>query len=1078
MPPPLQELRLEWCPPNQLNCSVLVPRQPLASDPATHLEFQLSYNLLEREEGTPNKTGKGITMESDRVLIKMGNRAAEGGGGRLRARAEVPASPMPAVERTGLGLWKVSVRARLLWEKGAKGHYERGPQLESWMVIPCAEVSQGDVSEHIRRGCLEVMQEAAREAQNTEQPSQDMVLKQLLMFWKHVSNGDEAVWLKCCALPEDQAKALLNECLVAPLAKHVDQLQTFLAVGAEPCDRPNFCPAALWESWDSGQKLFDTWRLIASRGEASRSAHGDISAALEQLPKQMEELLAEALRSLDKPVQDPLSCISAEVIKDDPDTELLWRARGEARTALTQWGRFRPRIAALMGDDAGAEAEVANRLYAAVSELRRGLPIAEEVLAKDLESRLEEMHRTLSSIGSTSAENGNHLIHATMVQTSIEYSEALLRPWSQTEPTARPFWTALLAITSMQVREAEGAVAAKEIWPVWGESFHAIDAWETLRSSMAPISVAQGSPVAAATSCHSLRFRSLLSDLSSCLTQLLVVALHVLIRTLSYPLLVVEEEFGADFGKVHIGGYEALQLCMKHQPHIAQMANDTTPACDVGQFMSDMASRLQDHVLEDIRSTSKELEFATADETKEVAELIQALQSLDFDLTRWNFLRPCVAKMATGPGAVGEMMRRLLGLADRVRAARDLKDQQHIRGFTLSSVVAKLAAAVASGTSTLPVANCNGLCQGQEIIVAKEYHQAKSVSPLSLVARTRDDIAMGEEICRLEPCPIIPVDSSSKGWSQAFLDTVENFNSSLQDSADQIVKKHYGWLPTDSKAREIALLTMYTVNSLYCEVNRALYDNDRQRLWDTAGYIRELRQIFLVGQISHIVAPFIGGTVVRSLSLEEDRLEAFAAQYERSQIVCWVSFTSTSRANESNSRHSGNVKLKICCGRMGVPATGQHYPGLVKAFSAFQSEEEEVIFPPHCPFRIVNVLFTEGGLTLEMETLEYPDVWELVKNEDWAKFAEWAAKNSDRIDSRRRKYSMIGTIAESISKSLTPGVPDPFEVCLRHGADVNELHKKQTSIAILEKKLGSAVASDRKVYSDWLSSLRSRGGKC
>jgi hypothetical protein len=171
-----------------------------------------------------------------------------------------------------------------------------------------------------------------------------------------------------------------------------------------------------------------------------------------------------------------------------------------------------------------------------------------------------------------------------------------------------------------------------------------------------------------------------------------------------------------------------------------------------------------------------------------------------------------------------------------------------------------------------------------------------------------------------------------RGFSQAFVDSVENFNCQKQTPADEIVKRHYGWLPTDVKARKIALLAMYTVNTLYCEVNRALYENDRQLLYDNAGYIRELRDVFLVGQSSPIVEPFIG-SATRSSMVESHRLQAFSAQFEAGQVHCWTSFTSTSDAKcgcldgnqlgaaqlELKGRHAGNVTFLISCGKTGPP---------------------------------------------------------------------------------------------------------------------------------------------------------------
>jgi hypothetical protein len=146
----------------------------------------------------------------------------------------------------------------------------------------------------------------------------------------------------------------------------------------------------------------------------------------------------------------------------------------------------------------------------------------------------------------------------------------------------------------------------------------------------------------------------------------------------------------------------------------------------------------------------------------------------------------------------------------------------------------------------------------------------------------------------------------------------------------------------------------------------------------------------------------------------------------------------------------------------------------VKAFSAFSSEDE-VIFPPHCFFRVVNMETKEASLRVEMETLEFPDVWQLIREEDWTKFEVWASRNAELVDTRTRTFSMIGAIADSISKPLDKGelVPNPFEVCLRCGADVNEVSAQETPLAKLERKLAQAGSSeDIAMYTEWVSSLR------
>jgi hypothetical protein len=268
---------------------------------------------------------------------------------------------------------------------------------------------------------------------------------------------------------------------------------------------------------------------------------------------------------------------------------------------------------------------------------------------------------------------------------------------------------------------------------------------------------------------------------------------------------------------------------------------------------------------------------------------------------------------------------------------------------------------------------------------------------------------------------------------------------------------------------------MYTTHTLHSVVNKALYDNDRNLLWENAGYIRELKDVFLVGQSSPIVQPFIGDAV-HSLSIDSQHLTAFSRQYEPGQALCWASFTSMSDAHNFHGCDGENVIFRICCGRVGQPSQGQYFPSLVKAFSAFAAKQE-VIFPPHSFLRVINVELKPGRVTVFMETIEYIDVWTLIKDQDWTNFEIWATHHPEMVDTRSLSFSMIGTVAESISRPVdkTGCVPNPFDVCMRYGADVNEFHEQQTPYTILEKKLAGAIGADRHMYEEWLSCLRHHG---
>merc|ERR1712070_492428 len=145
-------------------------------------------------------------------------------------------------------------------------------------------------------------------------------------------------------------------------------------------------------------------------------------------------------------------------------------------------------------------------------------------------------------------------------------------------------------------------------------------------------------------------------------------------------------------------------------------------------------------------------------------------------------------------------------------------------------------------------------------------------------------------------------------------------------------------------------------------------------------------------------------------------------------------------------------------------------------FSAFPAENE-VIFPPHSMLRVINVDVRQSTVTVEMETAEFTDVWDLIKAQDWKSFEEWASRHPEMVDTRTRKMSMIGSIAESISRPLDSSglIPNPFDVCMRYGADINEFHKQETPFTIIEKKHARTLGQDRHMYEEWLACLRHHG---
>lgn len=108
----------------------------------------------------------------------------------------------------------------------------------------------------------------------------------------------------------------------------------------------------------------------------------------------------------------------------------------------------------------------------------------------------------------------------------------------------------------------------------------------------------------------------------------------------------------------------------------------------------------------------------------------------------------------------------------------------------------------------------------------------------------------------------------------------------------------------------------------------------------------------------------------------------------------------------------------------------QYAPAQIVEYSNYTSESE-VLFPPHVRFRVVNV----KGSLVQLETTEFPSVWEMIKKKDWAGFKTWADGNKERIDTKECSYSVISHVAKHCVSS---GTTAPLEVCVGHHADINE----------------------------------------
>eukprot|EP00971_Amphidinium_carterae_P173733 3444061-Amphidinium_carterae.1 len=79
--------------------------------------------------------------------------------------------------------------------------------------------------------------------------------------------------------------------------------------------------------------------------------------------------------------------------------------------------------------------------------------------------------------------------------------------------------------------------------------------------------------------------------------------------------------------------------------------------------------------------------------------------------------------------------------------------------------------------------------------------------------------------------------------------------------------------------------------------------------------------------------------------------------------------------------------------------TQMYVPKNIQHLSVFPNEAE-VLFPPHVRFRVVNV----KGTTVMLETVDFPSVWQSLKQKKWDEFKEWAEKNPERVDTKQCEH--------------------------------------------------------------------------
>jgi hypothetical protein len=136
-------------------------------------------------------------------------------------------------------------------------------------------------------------------------------------------------------------------------------------------------------------------------------------------------------------------------------------------------------------------------------------------------------------------------------------------------------------------------------------------------------------------------------------------------------------------------------------------------------------------------------------------------------------------------------------------------------------------------------------------------------------------------------------------------------------------------------------------------MNRALRDDNLDKMRYFGSYIKELRDVFKTDHENQLITPF-EGKVWRGITFEDP--EQALADYPVGVEFVWSAFTSMT-TNQDVAKNFGNLTFEIeCCPPAGTfdDDVPEYAPANIKDFSSFPGEDE-ILFPPNISFRVVRI---------------------------------------------------------------------------------------------------------------------------
>jgi len=251
-----------------------------------------------------------------------------------------------------------------------------------------------------------------------------------------------------------------------------------------------------------------------------------------------------------------------------------------------------------------------------------------------------------------------------------------------------------------------------------------------------------------------------------------------------------------------------------------------------------------------------------------------------------------------------------------------------------------------------------------------------------------------------------------------------------------------------SPERLVRLISLYTGNSVYNQMNAAMREDSEDGLRRYGILIAETRDAFRSDYMEkqHMpLSPFLG-TVFRGVSLQQTSIDS----YKVGQEVTWPAFSSTS--NKKGTAFGGNVIFEIHCSKMleHVVASEKaklYVPAEIAKFSQYKGENE-VLFPPYTRFRVVSHLVDGSKRRVVLETIEFPPINEMISTGNWQGVQQY-------LDAQQKKYPAVGKCGNVGSTDASDTDTQVTNWLSYAGNDVMHAVAKQIAVA---KQSGNDVS--------------------